>query len=209
MKRLIICAILLTACATPAPAPASTVTPPPTPTRALTASPVPTLAPTATNVTRTSTPSHAPTASLTSSNKILFTSKRDGRSQIYVMNADGSGQTNLSRNDSNDLSPSWSPNNKQIVFNTSEGVFVMNADGSGRKRLAEGSSPTWLPLRGIAFVFPGDTGSVMYVMNSDGSGQSMLWKQDIYNGQSGSPKWNREGTRAVFRHVSQWQRGCV
>ncbi|MBI5081146.1 MAG: PD40 domain-containing protein [Chloroflexi bacterium] len=128
----------------------------------------------------------------------MFTSKRDGRSQIYVMNADGSGQTNLSRSDSNDLWPAWSPNNKQIVFNTSEGVFVMNADGSERKRLAEGSSAAWLPLRGIAFVFPGDKGSVMYVMNSDGSGQSVLWKQEIYNGQSGSPKWNRDGTRAVF-----------
>ena len=34
--------------------------------------------------------------------KIVFTSNRDGNSEIYVMNADGSGQTNLTRNGADD-----------------------------------------------------------------------------------------------------------
>ena len=37
-----------------------------------------------------------------SDQKIAFTSDRDGISEIYVMNADGSGQTNLTNNPDND-----------------------------------------------------------------------------------------------------------
>jgi Tol biopolymer transport system component len=41
--------------------------------------------------------------------KIVFTSFRDGNAEIYVMNTDGSGQTNLTRNRASDTSPSWVP----------------------------------------------------------------------------------------------------
>ena len=41
--------------------------------------------------------------------KIAFTSDRDGNSDIYVMDADGSGVTRLTDNPANDSSPAWSP----------------------------------------------------------------------------------------------------
>ena len=41
--------------------------------------------------------------------KIAFISHRDGNDEIYVMNADGSGLTNLTNNRANDGAPSWSP----------------------------------------------------------------------------------------------------
>ena len=46
--------------------------------------------------------------------KIAFTSKRNGNAEIYVMNADGSGQRNLTRSPArvND-SPVWSPAQKK------------------------------------------------------------------------------------------------
>jgi Tol biopolymer transport system component len=37
--------------------------------------------------------------------KIAFASNRDGSAQIYSMNTDGSGQTRLTTNDTNDESP--------------------------------------------------------------------------------------------------------
>jgi len=46
----------------------------------------------------------APTAG-----KIAFESNRDGNYEIYVMNADGSGQTNLTDNPASDGIPGWSP----------------------------------------------------------------------------------------------------
>jgi Tol biopolymer transport system component len=43
------------------------------------------------------------------SGRIAFKSHRDGNDEIYVMNADGSGQTNLTKNSANDRAPAWSP----------------------------------------------------------------------------------------------------
>ena len=40
---------------------------------------------------------------------IAFTSDRDGNNEIYVMNADGTGQTNLINDPADDSRPSWSP----------------------------------------------------------------------------------------------------
>jgi Tol biopolymer transport system component len=41
--------------------------------------------------------------------KIAFHSEHDGKSEIYVMDADGSNQTRLTDNPAGDGYPSWSP----------------------------------------------------------------------------------------------------
>jgi TolB protein len=45
--------------------------------------------------------------------KIAFVTKRDGNFEVYVMDADGSGQRNLTRNPAPDRSPIWSPAQKK------------------------------------------------------------------------------------------------
>jgi Tol biopolymer transport system component len=40
---------------------------------------------------------------------IVFDSSRDGNQEIYVMNADGTGQTNLSNNPAGEDTPDWQP----------------------------------------------------------------------------------------------------
>lgn len=41
--------------------------------------------------------------------KIAFHSSRDGNREIYVMNADGSNQRNLTNHPDDDFHPAWSP----------------------------------------------------------------------------------------------------
>ena len=73
--------------------------------------------------------------------KIVFGSTRDGPSEVYVVNPDGTGQTNLTNNAAEDYGPAWSPNGTRIVFASDRNaagfgdVFVMNADGSSPLRL--------------------------------------------------------------------------
>ena len=94
-----------------------------------------------------------------SNGKIAFESTRDGNLEIYAMNADGSGQTNLTRDPAEESDPVWSPDGTRIAFvKALEGhrnIWVMNADGSGQTNLTpgavttgqanEGTNPTWSP----------------------------------------------------------------
>jgi Tol biopolymer transport system component len=76
-----------------------------TPTLAPTATPKPTPSPTP---LPTTTPSPTPAPPPRHVNKIAFVSRRDGNSEIYTMNADGSNQTRLTFNNSPDGDPAWS-----------------------------------------------------------------------------------------------------
>lgn len=50
-----------------------------------------------------------PPATPLGSERIAFTSDRDGNEEIYAMNADGSEQTSLTNNPSTDMLPAWLP----------------------------------------------------------------------------------------------------
>ncbi len=85
---------------------------------------------------------------------IAFESNRDGNYEIYVMNADGSGQTNLTNNPAFDFAPDWSPDGTKIAFHSErdsflDAIYVMNADGSDQTKLTNHPSnnfdPAWSP----------------------------------------------------------------
>jgi Tol biopolymer transport system component len=88
--------------------------------------------------------------------KIAFDSTRDGDSEIFSMNADGSGQTQLTFDPALDSTPAWSPDGTKIAFvSTRSGarqIYVMNAGGSAQTRVTNSndfeSLPDWQPAPG-------------------------------------------------------------
>ena len=78
--------------------------------------------------------------------RIVFTSNRDQQGEIYVMNANGSGQKRLTRRAGDDWAPDVSPDGARIAFTQLPGtIWTMNADGTGLRRLAAGTDADWRP----------------------------------------------------------------
>lgn len=95
--------------------------------------------------------------------KIVFVSKRDGKSQIYVMDDNGKNVQRLTNNQFEDKEPVWSPDGTLIAFQrlsrkggnslviTNSQIFVMNNDGSAERQLTSrpdflyAFQPCWSP----------------------------------------------------------------
>ena len=128
------------ATATPAPAPIAVPTATPTPVPPPAAGPTPASAPEPTPTVAPPTPIPAPTPMpvVSTQGRIAFTSLRDGGSEIYVMNPDGSAPFRLTSNTDNDFGPVWSPDGRRIAFGSTrdgrEEIYLMDAadvDGDG------------------------------------------------------------------------------
>lgn len=76
--------------------------------------------------------------------KIVYANAGSPSSKFFVINADGSGLTQLTDFPASEYWPNWSPDGQFIVFHSNRhgtgsrfGLYIMNADGSGVTRLTE------------------------------------------------------------------------
>jgi Tol biopolymer transport system component len=85
--------------------------------------------------------------------RLAFDATRDGNTEIYVVNADGSNPVRLTDDPSEDWGASWSPDGSRIAFRSDrtgiDQVFVMPADGGEPVQLTDdpagNNGPAWSP----------------------------------------------------------------
>jgi dipeptidyl aminopeptidase/acylaminoacyl peptidase len=126
----------------------------------------------------------------------------DADKEIFVMNADGTGQRNLTRSPRwEDEAPRWSPDGTKIIFASTLGLAVMNADGKRQHVLdyssgGYGFAAPWSPDgKRIAFVRAPGQHYAIYVMKSDGSGETRVTDARV---ESYDPAWSPDGKKIAF-----------
>jgi TolB protein len=143
--------------------------------------------------------------------QIVFDSRRDGGVfEIYVMNADGSGVTELTTPPLLGRYASRSPDGTQIVFRRGIDIYAIKADGSGtpvqptselapRLRADARLVPGWAVYR--VHEFPRRAPSV-FRMNADGSDQTNLTPKNLgdqsTSWRSRAPSWSANGQEIFF-----------
>lgn len=131
-------------------------------------------------------------------NRIAFVSTRDGgASHIFVINADGTGLTEISKlAGSAEGAPSWSADGRHIAFMRAfgggDGIWYVDPDGSNPVQVTTNSGdayPSWSPDGSrIAFTSTRDGPGDLYVVNADGSNLQRLTSTGIY--RTGT-KWRK------------------
>lgn len=142
-----------------------------------------------------------------SNGRIAYASNIDGDSEIYTINADGSGMTQLTFNTDQDTSPSWSPDGKWVAFESDRGgtsgeIFTMRANGTQVRSLTgspgQDIDPAWSP-NGEMIVFTSDRGADgdfdIYTMRSDGRSERRI-TQNTDDDQDAA--WSPNGKLIAF-----------
>ncbi len=128
--------------------------------------------------------------------KFVFSTERE----IFVMNADGTGQTQLTTiqqtldGPTTDVGPRWSPDGTRILFtrftNNFSSVHVMNADGSNLRKLFNfrAGAPVWSPDGlSVALVESNEIATV----NLDNTDFKYLTFNNHQNFSEFSPSWRK------------------
>ncbi len=145
--------------------------------------------------------------------KIAFVSRCTGIRNIFSMNANGTGQTQLTFITSSSnfaTAPAFNHDGSRIVFESQRGnlsqsnwdIYAIDADGSNETRLTTALREDRMPSYSfdgskIVFVSFRDGNAEIYTMNSDGSNQTRLTNT---SDNELEPSFTPDGQRITFRN---------
>jgi Tol biopolymer transport system component len=137
---------------------------------------------------------------------VVFASSREGGTEIFTMNSDGTGARRLTVNAGTDHMPAWSPDGTRIVWasvrsgSPSRELWLMNADGSDQRQLTSlGTSPGWPHWSpdGSRIAFHAARGGGdwdIYTIAADGTDLRRLTTMNSHL----RPRWSPDGSRIAF-----------
>jgi len=134
--------------------------------------------------------------------KIAFMSNRSGDMEIWVVNIDGTGLTNLTNSPrSYETTPTWSPTGAQIAFVSDRSgqpkIYWMTANGTGIEALTSerGDRPTWSREGFIAFTAGQAPGSDIAIFDVT-TRRTRILTDGL--GTNGSPSVSPNGRHIAF-----------
>ena len=135
---------------------------------------------------------------------IAFSSRRDGRTHIYVMRSDGSDTRRLTGGTADDSRPTWSPEGRQIAFVRDGELYVVPAAGGRPRPLSHGlggdaADPAWSPDgKSIAYDYRRAGFSIreIWVAGANGSHAREVTRLSQV---CALPTWSPDGKRIAFQ----------
>jgi TolB protein len=135
--------------------------------------------------------------------RICFMSDREGTTNLWIANADGSQARRLNRTPAVCYMPSWqkTPRGERIVFGKhgeKPEMAGIKPDGTGEEIFGEGHDPTLSP-DGKLITYTGhqDGGVTVFVMNHDGSNKRQVLKEISKVGAT-FPNWSPDSKEIVY-----------
>jgi len=148
------------------------------------------------------------------------------QSDIFVINVDGSGETNITNSDFEEIDPAWAPDGSKIAFagvrplgndlGPEYAIVTVNPDGSGEQILTAGDpgtpratgldgdrAPAWSPdsstlvfMSEAQYPFGCCRPWQIWTVNRDGTGVTNLTNDDTVYEMG--PSWSPDGTQILF-----------
>lgn len=124
--------------------------------------------------------------------------------QIYALNSSSGQRLRLTETDSNERTPKWSPDGRQLVFASDRDgnreIYVMDIARDRLDNLTQHPAPDWQPAWSpdgarIAFSSYRDGDWEVYVINIDGTNLVRLTQHEA---NDFSPTWSPDGSRLLF-----------
>jgi TolB protein len=136
--------------------------------------------------------------------KIAFVSNKTGAKEIYVMDLDGGNIMLMTRNNSLNLTPRWSPDGRFLAYvsyrDSNPDLYLLDVTCGRRTKISSlrglNISPAWAPDgKSIALVLSKNGTTDIYLMHPDGTGLRQLTNG---NAISVSPSWSPNGRQLAF-----------
>jgi Tol biopolymer transport system component len=134
--------------------------------------------------------------------RILFVSNRGGAQDLFLIAADGTGETQLTHTPEEESAPGWTADGKRVLFsvfaNDASRLYSIDPDGKNQREIASvaGRAPTLSPDgKRLVYMAGTWTATRLMVSSADGSnakqindGSSIAWNNH----------WSPDGKRIAF-----------